>query len=136
MYFIIWRGWGFLVIPLTIVGALPGIAVAMGLKAIDAPASWTLVIAALVATCGGAAAIWYTAKALSSGPVRRLVDQNTGEQFVIRRDAGSLFFIPTRYWAYMVLVVGLLGTAFLTLGAFAPDSQATVETQSETAESL
>ena len=140
MYFIIWRGWGILVIPLAIIGAIPGLAVAVGFKALNIPDTWIIPIASLVATLGSFAAIWYTAKGLSSGPTRRLVDPQTGEQFVIRRDAGSLFFIPMRFWAYMVLTVGLLFSAFMLVGGLAASGQATKShdntTQSDASQSL
>ncbi len=121
MFFIIWRGWGFLVIPLAIAAGIAGIGAGLILERAGLAADLRYRICAAVSGAAGAALIWFVARALEGGPTRRLVDSDSGRQYVIRRSAGSLFFIPTRYWAFIVLALGLLGSA---LGSAAPRTTA------------
>lgn len=111
MFFIIWRGWGFLVIPLAIAAAVAGMGVALILERTGLPVDLRYRICAAISGAVGAALIWFVARAFEGGPTRRLVDPDSGQQYVIRRSAGSLFFIPTRYWAFIVLALGLLASA-------------------------
>jgi hypothetical protein len=53
-----------------------------------------------------AAAIWWVAKRRGSQP-RELIDANTGEAVLLTK-GDSLFFVPLRWWAPIVVVVGLL----------------------------
>ena len=61
-----------------------------------------------VATSALAAlSIWAIAHHIESEPGRVFIEQATGRQVVFKRSAGSLFFIPTRYWSYIVVGAGV-----------------------------
>ncbi len=122
MWFIIWRGWGILVLPLSAVSAVPGILVILGLKALGVSTDLAMGPGMLVASVCCGLAIWFTAKALSSGPQRRLVDADSGRQYVLKRDAGSLFFIPMRFWAFIFGVPGVLFSLLLCAAPLLPPS--------------
>lgn len=129
MFFIIWRGPGFLVIAygfgaVVVAMVLGGVLTSLGVRS-----DWAMSAAIAIAAIAGAAAIWFTAKALS-GPSRRLVDPATGQTFLMRRDAGSLFFIPTRYWAFVLLVVGLFVAIAPALPSMTPTTAAAVDADS------
>ena len=47
------------------------------------------------------------ARKVEGGEGRAFIDEATGQRVVVRRTAGSLFFIPTRYWAYAGPVLGI-----------------------------
>ena len=108
---LIWRGWGILIIPIVGVAMFVSVLIGQGLRSLGFPDHWPAAIGILIASALAGVAIWFTAKALSGKVVRRLVDPNTGKDVLFRRSAGSLFFIPTQYWAFIVVVIGLfLGT--------------------------
>jgi hypothetical protein len=48
------------------------------------------------------AGIWFFAKTIEDRPGQVLIDKTTGHEITIRPNAGSLFFIPTRYWAFII----------------------------------
>ncbi len=108
MFLIIWRGWGILVLPIAAVAFIAAMTLAdfmMSLQVsryIADPIGFTTVFAA------AGAGIWFMAKALTGRNKRTLVDPATGQQFVYGSNAGSLFFIPTRFWAFIVLAVGIM----------------------------
>lgn len=103
---IIWSGWGFLVAVFFLVGCLIGLPVA-GLVSTDPEVNIavTIVVGGLIAGLSS----FLLARKLEGGEGRAFIDEATGQRVVVRRTAGSLFFIPTRYWAYVapVLAIGL-----------------------------
>lgn len=109
---IIWSGWGFLVIFFFLGGCIIGIPVgAMFPADPDASAAATVITGGLVA---GLASFLFARK-IEGGEGRALIDEATGQRIVVRRSAGSLFFIPTRYWAYVAPVLAiLLGVLLMT----------------------
>ena len=114
---IIWRGWGFLVIPIAFACFVVGAMMGASLQGMGLAANWAQALGYLIATAVAAGGIWIIARMITnSRPPRRLVDQQTGQEVVIRADAGSLFFIPTRFWAFIVLALGLLMTVSLAAG--------------------
>jgi len=115
MWFIIWRGWGILVVPLAFFGLVGGVLISIGLESARVPKDVSMALGAAAASVLAGIFIWFTAKALSGGPQRRLVDADSGQQYVLKRDAGSLFFIPMRFWAFFVGVAGLLMSLLLIL---------------------
>ena len=44
----------------------------------------------------------------TAGRPRRVFDPDTGRDVFVTRNAGSLFFIPTRYWAFIALGLAVL----------------------------
>jgi hypothetical protein len=102
---IIWRGWGLVVLPVAFVAFSIGVGVIEGTHI--APG----VLSGLVCVVAGALAglaIWAIAHHIESEPGRVFIEQATGRQVVFKRSAGSLFFIPTRYWAFIVVGLGVL----------------------------
>ena len=102
---IVWRGWGILVIPIALAAFF--LAITINQQAhIQSPALSGIVY---VLSCGLAAlGIWLFAQKIESQPGRVLIDKNTGREFEVRKSAGSLFFIPTRYWSYIIVAIGAL----------------------------
>lgn len=105
---LIWRGWGILVVLIAGVAVFAAALIEHGLRSLGFSDRWPSAISILIASALAGVAIWFTAKALSGKVVRRLVDPNTGKDVLFRSSAGSLFFIPTQYWAFIIVVIGLL----------------------------
>lgn len=101
---IIWSGWGFLVAIFFLVGCLIGLPVA-GLVSTDPDVSIavTILVGGLVAGLSS----FLFARKVEGGEGRAFIDEATGQRVVVRRTAGSLFFIPTRYWAYVAPVLAI-----------------------------
>ena len=101
---IIWSGWGFLVAVFYVVGYLIGIPVG-GLVSSDpnVATAVSFVIAGLLAGLGS----FLLARQIEKGEGRAFIDEATQQRIVVRKSAGSLFFIPTRYWAYAGPVLGI-----------------------------
>ncbi|NJC42412.1 hypothetical protein GGQ87_002707 [Brevundimonas alba] len=110
---IVWSGWGFLVAVFYVVGYLIGIPVG-GLVSTDPDiaAAVAFVVAGLLAGLGS----FLLARQIEKGEGRAFIDEATQQRIVVRKSAGSLFFIPTRYWAYISPVVGI-GIAVLMMTA-------------------
>ncbi|MBI2262791.1 MAG: hypothetical protein HYU62_14140 [Caulobacterales bacterium] len=109
---IIWSGWGFLVIFFFLLGALIGLPVgALFPTDPDASAAATLIVGGLVA---GLCSFLFARK-IEGGEGRAFIDEATQQRIVVKRSAGSLFFIPTRYWAYVapVLAIALAGVMMM-----------------------
>ena len=120
---LIWSGWGILVLVFFFVGCLIGIPVgALFPQGGDVSLAVTVITGGLVAGLGS----FFLARKIESGEARAFIDEKTGERIVVRRNAGSLFFIPTRYWAYVGPVLGIaLGALLMTTpsgGSTTPDA--------------
>ena len=73
----------------------------------------TLGMQALTATVAGlssAGVVWFASKKLEERPGRVFIDKATGQEIKVGASAGSFFFIPTRYWTYILLTIGLAMT--------------------------
>lgn len=108
MFLIIWRGWGILVLPIAAVAFIAAMALADFMMSLQVSRYVAEPIAFTTAFAAAGAGIWFLAKALTGRNKRTLVDPATGQQFVYGSSAGSLFFIPTRFWAFIVLALGIL----------------------------
>jgi hypothetical protein len=101
---IVWRGWGILVPAFLFIALLVATAIneSLGGKSVMTGVVFT--------ACGFGAgvAIWLIAKAIESRPGRVFIDKATGKEISVGNSAGSFFFIPTRYWAFGSVAVGLL----------------------------
>jgi hypothetical protein len=73
------------------------------------------IVCAIAAICAFAAAgsTYWLAQRIENVPPRILIDKATGREIKVRKSAGSLFFIPVRYWPYLTLALWVL----LALGA-------------------
>ena len=97
---IIWSGWGILgiLIPGAMVFVMELIAAAMGQAAGH---TWPVALGLLA----GAGIVYLISQRLSR-PGRTLIDPQTGQTLVIQR-RDSLFFIPLKWIAVIVAVLGL-----------------------------
>jgi len=109
---IVWRGWGIVVLPIAFVAMFLAITIIHSIGA-SSPAIVGLVE---VAVSGAAAlGIWMLVNHIESEPGQTFINKATGQEFEVKRSAGSLFFIPTRYWAYIVVAAGVFAAIQATL---------------------
>lgn len=107
---LIWSGWGIVVPILAVVAGFIGMAVG---NAIGQPVGMYVgtAITALL-TAGG---LFLLTRTIEGKPGRVFIDEATGQRIEVKDSAGSLFFIPTRYWVYLApLVIVGLGYLFAT----------------------
>lgn len=52
--------------------------------------------------------VWLGVKWIEEWSADTIVDRQTGEVHVDRRDGGSLFFIPSRYWPHVLVGLSVL----------------------------
>lgn len=107
---IIWSGWGILV-PLYVVVAF-GLSI-VGVSAVGLAAPWEAAVGFGVAGVLAGVAVFFTARALDAREGRVLLDEKTGQRVLLKPSAGSFFFVPTRFWAYIIPVVGVLFGALM-----------------------
>ena len=108
---IIWRGYGILVLAAGAAALFLG-AVLVGVTKLQPP----LVGVAYVALMGLAGvALWLFAQRIESEPARVLIDKATGREVRVGRSAGSFFFVPTRYWAFILPALAVVGDVVFTL---------------------
>lgn len=107
---VIWTGWGILVPIIAFVCLLLTQAVTDAVvgepgyySEHDVPKTIALLVAA--------AAVWFLGRYFNGKPGRRLVDKDTGEEFVVE-PRHSLFWIKMEYWA-VALVVAAFAIPFL-----------------------
>jgi hypothetical protein len=88
------------------------------------------VCAGLVAGLGS----FLFARQVEKGEGRAFIDEATQQRIVVRKHAGSLFFIPTRYWAYVAPVLGIaLAVLMMTTPPVEPVEPVTMEPAAATA---
>jgi hypothetical protein len=104
--FLIWSGWGILVIPIVLAASVVvGGALQAALTAAGRPD-----LAFLTFSAGGlaaAAAVWLIGKRMNGTPPRELLDPATGERVLLYR-RHKLFWIPMQYWAIPVGLAALV----------------------------
>lgn len=102
---IIWSGWGFLVAVFFVIGFAVGIPVGTMVSSDpDTAMGVSFVIGGLLAGLGS----FLFARQIEKGEGRAFIDEATQQRIVVRKHAGSLFFIPTRIWAYVAPVLGIV----------------------------
>lgn len=108
---IIWRGKGTLVILSLVIGI--GITnVFLGNFIGNLSDRTYSVLETLVSTVLISGSNYLLTKKFVSDKVQFLVDEETGER-VHLKDSSSLFFIPNKYWTWIILVIGLIATVGL-----------------------
>jgi hypothetical protein len=115
---IIWSGWGIVVVLIGAIGLLVGVSAGSTFAAWlpHGPAqSLGVMVGGLLASSG----IYFFAKWRESGEGRVFIDEASGQRIEVRPSAGSLFFIPTRYWTWIVLALSAL-FAFTMFNATGP----------------
>jgi hypothetical protein len=108
---IIWRGYGFLVPLAAIVAVMLGAIINVNLK-LHQPASGVVAAGAL---CLAGVALWFFSQRIESEPGRVFIDKATGREITVGRNAGSFFFVPTRYWAYILPGLAVVANIVYTL---------------------
>ena len=102
---IIWRGWGFIVL----LFGFP--AAALAAIMIERGGIHSASLSGLIdVACAAAAALglWLFVHRNESQPGRVFIDKKTGREFEVGRSAGSLFFIKTRHWPFIIVAVGVI----------------------------
>ena len=95
--FIVWSGLGFLVIPVVIIGAVAGGAIAE----FEPNARWPRMIAVL----GTALALFGLGLLLNR---KQLVGRDQYGNAVVASAGHSLYWIPVQYWSAITLVIGTI----------------------------
>lgn len=109
--FIVWRGKGPLVFLSIFLGSFLVVQI-FDFLPIDTSYRPGFILQGIIVT-GAIAFINYSfTKKFISDRVRVFIDEETGEKIPVK-DNSSLFFIPNKYWTWLILIGGLL----LTFGA-------------------
>ena len=101
---IIWNGKGLLVIAAAIFGSL-AVSTIFGLLHIDTSQKVMYILQGLLMTALSAFFNYLFTRYFISNKVKNYIDEDTGERIQIR-DGSSLFFIPNRYWTWIIAIGG------------------------------
>ena len=101
MFFIIWKGWGIVVLGIAVLALSIGaaLAAAFGIEGrnSDYPLGLTLILAGV--------GTWILGIRMNRNADRHLVDPATGEAVIVR-GGHSLFFVPVRWWGVVMAAGG------------------------------
>lgn len=101
---IIWSGWGVLVVVFALAGLFIGYPVAEMLP-VD-KVTQSAIGFALTGAIGGLGCFLFD-RYMRSRPGRVFIDEQSGQRIKVGANAGSLFFIPVRFWAFILPVIGI-----------------------------
>lgn len=102
---IIWRGWGILVVLITL--AIYMAVILLGDSLFHSGFAAYSHYYSAVAVILSAIAVWFVGRKLNGGQGRELLDEKTGQR-VILRNSHSLFFIKFEFWAVPLAIIGVL----------------------------
>lgn len=103
---IVWSGWGLLVLVFLMLGFFLGAGAAKAIvAAYTFPVGTQANLMFLIGGALSAAMIYGFSAWRERKPARVLIDEATGERVEIGSSAGSLFFIPMRFWTWIVLIL-------------------------------
>jgi hypothetical protein len=106
MFFIIWRGMGYLVA--IIVFGCSLIANIVFNKTVGpgyySHHKWPVALSLILS----AAICWLLGNKLRKRPDRIVIDKKTGKEFALNQSRHELFFIPVYWWAPILLIWGLI----------------------------
>jgi hypothetical protein len=102
---IVWSGWGIMVPVFNVLAFFLG-AILIGQAHLDTKITEAAGLALWGVLAG--VAIYFSARAIESKKGRVLIDEATQRRIVFKPSAGSFFFIPTRYWAFINPAAGVL----------------------------
>lgn len=106
---IVWSGWGLLVIVFALLGLFAGSVSAHAIvAAAPLPVGTMAKLGMIIGAALSAAMIFFFARWRENQPARVFIDQATGQHIEVRQSAGSLFFIPMRFWTWIVLALSAL----------------------------
>lgn len=116
---IVWSGWGILIIVFAIIGVLVGqfAVTAISGQGPVGEVPEAAITLGLVLTAGQT---FLFTKWREGGPSRTFIDEATGQRIEVRNTAGSLFFIPMRYWTWIALALAGLTAASSLWTRFIP----------------
>lgn len=103
---IIWRGKGGLVV----LSAFLGIYITtliFGLLPIDTSYRAGYILQGIVGVALSALINYLFTKKFVSEKLKSFIDEETGERILVK-DGSSLFFIPNKYWTWIILVIGIM----------------------------
>lgn len=120
---IIWSGWGILVLVFAVVGLLIGIPLS---SAITSDPDMGMAISIICAGLTMGLGSFLFARQMEKGTGRVFIDEQTGQRVVMGRSAGSLFFVPVRYWAYAGPVLAIVFAALLMMNPSGSEASPTV----------
>jgi len=104
---LIWSGWGIGVVLIDFIGLIVGVSAAGAFErwlAYGPAQSAGIAVGGVLAAIG----VYFYAKWREGGEARVFIDEASGQRFEVRPNAGSLFFIPTRYWTWVTLVLTVM----------------------------
>ena len=108
--FVIWRGWGILLPVGALIGAFIGALISTALLGPQSTAIMPAIIG-IFATLGAYLIVRLLEK---TDKGRAVIDKASGEEILLKR-GDSLFFIPVRWWFYLLAVVTVIS---LVLGIY------------------
>ncbi|WP_319412367.1 hypothetical protein [uncultured Cohaesibacter sp.] len=111
--FLIWRGWGILLPLGVLVGALIGLFVCVGLLG---PQSGLEPV--IIALCATVAAYGVVTLLDRTDKGKLVIDAETGEEMLLKR-GDSLFFIPVRFWFYLLVLITIITLGISIFSRFA-----------------
>lgn len=111
MFIIFWRGRGYVA---ALAALLAFMAATLVIQSAKLPELWSSVVYTAAMSIAGVA-LWFYTQRIEDRPPRILIEKATGREITVRRSAGSLFFIPTRYWPYILPGLAVVGTVYTAL---------------------
>jgi hypothetical protein len=117
---VVWSGWGIVVPVFVVVAFFAMIGATSAIPGLDRTVA-TEICYALTGVLS-AIGVFFLARYLESKPGRAFTDNATGQSFEVKPSAGSFFFIPTRYWPYILVIGGIALAAAAVLSPGSVDS--------------
>lgn len=105
---LVWRGYGALVALIAVAAFFLAGAINAGAHLQPPYSGMVLGSCAVFAGAG----VWVFAMWMEGRPGRTYIDKASGREFTVGQDAGSLFFVPTKYWAFIIPGLWMLATLF------------------------
>lgn len=104
--FVVWRGWGILIVPAVLIGLVIGAGLSVALLDDNTGPFVMPLFGGGFATLG----CWACQRLLeSTDKGQTVIVKETGEEITLKR-GDSLFFIPVRWWTRICLLVTVIGT--------------------------
>ena len=103
---LIWTGWGWLVpVIVFVVSLLTQVTsqAVTGQDQIYKEQSWLFATSTLVSGI----IVWFLGKYFDEKKGRVVIDKETGQEMLLR-SSDSLFFVPLRFWAFILPVIGIV----------------------------
>jgi hypothetical protein len=108
VFVIVWKGKGYVAALAAVVALIAATIVSEQAKL---PALWSSLTYTAAMSAAGVA-LWFYTRKIEDRPPRILIDKATRQEITVRRSAGSFFFIPTRYWPYILPGLAVAGSIF------------------------